>query len=88
MYRLRIREKLEKKLQKLEKKDKKRYEQVFKKAEEIIRNPHHYKNLRSPQQHLKRVHVDSNSVLLFSVDDEGCIVMLEEFKHHDEAYER
>jgi len=55
IYFIKIRECLDKILAKLEKKDKTRYEQIIKKIEEIKNSDDvdHYKNLRSPLQHLK-----------------------------------
>ncbi len=79
---------LDKVLNKLFKKNRKQYEMIMKKAEEIIENPHHYKNLRAPMQRYKRVHIDDHFVLIFSVEEETKTVTLEEFDHHDEIYEK
>ena len=56
------------------------------KIQEIRQNPQHYKNLRSPLQHLKSVHVDKSFVLLFSVDENLKKVTFEEFDHHHRIY--
>ena len=86
MYSLVISEVLDKKLSKLIRKDKKFYEVIMKKAEEILLNRQHYKNLRTPMQHLKRVHVGTHFVLIFSVDENRKIVTLEDYGHHDKIY--
>ena len=86
MYSLLIRPVLDKKLAKLYQKNKKQFEIIMKKAEEILQNPEHYKNLRAPLQHWKRVHIDGHFVLTFSVDRERKVVTLEDFAHHDEIY--
>lgn len=86
MYSLAIRPELDKILLKLTKKNKKHYDIIFSKVEEIIQNPQHYKNLRSPLNHLKRVHIDKNFVLTFSVDENTKTVTLEDFDHHDNVY--
>lgn len=86
MYELEIRPDLDLKFQKLSKKNKKQLEIIFKKVEEIIINPQHYKNLRKPLQHLKRVHIDKHFVLTFSVDENNKIVTLEDYEHHDKIY--
>ncbi|HLD18944.1 MAG TPA: hypothetical protein VJB90_02950 [Candidatus Nanoarchaeia archaeon] len=86
MYSLKIDEKLLKKLERLKKKDKRQVEIILKKAEEIVRNPHHYKNLRKPLQHWKRVHIESSFVLAFSVDETTKTVTLEDYDHHDNIY--
>ncbi len=86
IYDIDIKPSLDKKLEKLVKKNKNRYETIMKKVEEIIENPQHYKNLRKPLQHLKRVHIDKHFVLTFSVDDNSKTVTLEDFDHHDKIY--
>ncbi len=58
----------------------------MKKADEIVQNPQHYKNLRAPLQNLKRVHIDKSFVLTFSIDERTKIVILEDYDHHDNIY--
>lgn len=86
MYFIKIKPSLDEKFSKLSKKDKKQMEIISKKIEEIVQNPQHYKNLRSPLQHLKRVHIGKSFVLLFSVDDNTKTVTLENYDHHDIIY--
>ena len=86
MYTLKIKPGLEKTLKKLAKKNRVQLEIVFKKVEEILANPHRYKNLRTPLNDWKRVHVDKHFVLLFSVDEESKSVTLEDYDHHDNIY--
>ena len=86
MYTLKIKPGLEKTLKKLAKKNRVQVEIVFKKVEEILANPHRYKNLRTPLNDWKRVHVDKHFVLLFSVDEESKSVTLEDYDHHDNIY--
>lgn len=71
---------------KLVKKKPKQLEIIYKKIEEIRLNPHRYKNLRSPLQHLKRVHIDKSFVLVFSIDETNKIVTIEDYDHHDNIY--
>ena len=52
----------------------------------ILKNSHRFKNLRSPLQHLKRVHIDQHFVLTFSVDEISKTVTFEDFDHHDNIY--
>jgi len=68
MYTLSIRPSLKKKLEKLGSKNPKQAEIIAKKSEEIIIDPHRYKNLRVPLHHWKRVHIDKHFVLTFSID--------------------
>jgi len=86
MYSLEFRESVEKTLQKLAKRNPKQLEIIHSKLEEIKQNPHCYKNLKSPMQHLKRVHIDKSFVLVFSVNEESKIVVIEDFDHHDKIY--
>ena len=86
MYDLYIRPKLDKKFAKLAKKNPKQLEIIFKKVEEIVKNPHHYKNLRAPLQHWKRIHIDASFVMTFSIDEETKKVILEDYEHHDKIY--
>ena len=88
MYSLETKNNLDEKLKKLYKKDRKKYEIIIKKAEEVIKNPHHYKNLRAPLQFLKRVHIDKHFVLTFSVDEKTKTVTLEDFDHHNKIYSK
>ena len=86
MYSIDITPHLDRILQKLVKKNRKQYELIFRKIPQILRNPHRFKNLRSPLQHLKRVHIDQHFVLTFSVDEESKTVTFEDFDHHDNIY--
>lgn len=86
MYDLFIRPELDKEFSKLFKKDRKKYGIIMKKVEEILQNPYHYKNLRAPLQHWKRVHIDKHFVLAFSIDENTKTVILEDFEHHDNIY--
>ncbi|MCH8519145.1 MAG: hypothetical protein LAT82_00125 [Nanoarchaeota archaeon] len=86
MYSISIKEELDKKFKKLSKKNKKQLNIIFKKIEEICENPQHFKNLRKPLQHLKRVHIDTHFVLTFSVDENKKEITFEDFDHHDIIY--
>ncbi len=86
MYYLKIEPDLEKTLKKLAKKNKKQLGMILSKAEEIVENPHRYKNLRAPLNMWKRVHIDRHFVLVFSVDEESNSVTLEDYAHHNDIY--
>ena len=86
MYSLEVRPELDRKLLKLAKKNKKQLIIIRNKTEEILRNPHRYKNLRKPLQHWKRVHIDRHFVLTFSIDEETRTVTLEDYEHHEKIY--
>ncbi|MBR9693448.1 addiction module toxin RelE [Candidatus Woesearchaeota archaeon] len=81
---------LKKILAKLFKKDKKRYEILLKKVEEILvcEDIEHYKNLRKPLQHLKRVHIDTHFVLTFEYNKVDDSITFYDFDHHDVIYKQ
>jgi len=74
--------------EKLAKKNPKQLLIIEQKVEEIIQNPQHYKNLRAPLQHLKRVHIDGGFVLVFSVDETTKRIIFEDYDHHDTIFDR
>ena len=86
MYDFVLRKSVERIFFKLAKKSPRQLERIHRKIEEIIKNPHHYKNLRRPLQHLKRVHIDKSYVLIFSVDESKKVVIIEDYDHHDIIY--
>jgi len=86
MYNLRIRKTLEKTFQKLSRKNQKQLKIIEKKINEIRKNPHHYKNLKAPLQHLKRVHIDKSFVLVFSINENTKTIIIEDYEHHDKIY--
>ncbi|MCX6803717.1 MAG: addiction module toxin RelE [Candidatus Diapherotrites archaeon] len=69
-----ISEELKEIIKKLVKKEPKRAEILHKKIHQIINSDEftieHYKNLKSPKQNLKRVHIDKSFVLVFHYDKE------------------
>lgn len=87
MYAIALRKHLDKKFARLGKRSPSLLSAIHKKLPEIAANPHHFKNLEVPKQHLKRVHIGDKFVLLFSVDEMNKMVILEDFEHHDVAYE-
>ena len=72
---------------KIAKKNPKQLEIIEKKIEEIRKNPQHYKNLRKPLQHLRRVHIDKSFVVVFSIDESTKTVIIEDYNHHDKIYQ-
>ncbi len=83
-----VNEDLKKDLAKLSRKSPVRYKAVLKKINEVVaaKDMSHYKNLRAPMQHFKRVHIDSSFVLAFSYDKSTDFIRFTKLKHHDKAY--
>ena len=86
MYNFEVKLSLHKVLNKLAKRNPKLVKQITGKFREIIENPQHYKNLRKPLQHLKRIHIEKSFVLTFSVNEETKTVTFEDYDHHDNIY--
>jgi len=86
MYRLAIKEKLDKKFKKLQKKDNEMLRLIERKLEEVLENPYRFKPLRKPLQNKRRVHIGGAFVLVYEVNEEEKIVTLMEFDHHDDVY--
>jgi len=85
MYNLEVREEVDRVFGKLFKKDKVSFEYINKKIKEIRENPYHFKPLRAPLQNYRRVHI-GNFVLVYSINENTKTVIIERYKHHDEAY--
>ncbi|MFA5796764.1 MAG: addiction module toxin RelE [Candidatus Woesearchaeota archaeon] len=85
-----VEDELKKTVAKLFKKDKVTYEILMKKIEEILscKNMMHYKNLRSPMQDFKRVHVRGPFVLTFKYIASKDKVIFYDFDHHDYIYRK
>ena len=88
MYKVNPRPHLDKIFLKLSKKNPKQLKIIYNKVEEIVKNPHRYKNLRAPLDHWKGVHIDKHFVLTFSIDEETKTVILEDYDHHDYIYNK
>lgn len=86
MYSVEYRRSVERQFQKMAKKNPKKLEIILTKIDQICQNPYHYKNLRHPFQHLKRVHVDSSFVIVYSVDETSKLITIEDYDHHDNIY--
>lgn len=85
MYNLEVRESVDKIFKKLFRKDRVSFEYINKKIDEIRNFPYHFKPLKSPLQNFRRVHI-GNFVLVYSIDEKNKKVIIERYKHHDEAY--
>ena len=85
MYKLEIRENLNRVFFKLAKKDKVSFEYINKKVKEILVNPFHFKPLRAPMQNYRRIHI-GNYVLIYSINEGKKTIILEKYEHHDTIY--
>ncbi len=86
MYSLELRESVDRIFLKLTKKNPKQMRIIDNKIQQVLENPLHFKPLRAPMQHLRRVHIDKSFVLTYSVDEQKKIVIIEDYDHHDNIY--
>jgi len=86
MYKLSVKESLDRKLKKLGKKDRELLLLIDKKVKEILQDPSRFKPLKKPLQNKRRVHVGGSFVLIYEINEEKSIVTLVDFDHHDNIY--
>ena len=88
MRKFSIEEGLKKILKKLSKKDNALYMSLMGKIDEILNcdDVNHYKNLRKPLQHMKRVHITGSFVLTFRYVESEDKVIFYDFDHRDNIY--
>ncbi len=86
MYKLAIKESLDKKFKKLKKKDIDMLRLIDRKVQDILADPHRFKPLRKPLQNKRRVHVGGSSVLIYEINEKDKLVILLDFDHHDNIY--
>ncbi|MDO8480708.1 MAG: addiction module toxin RelE [Nanoarchaeota archaeon] len=84
-YSFELSSRLDKALQRLNRRDPVLHTYAQKKIIEIVENPLSYKNLKSPLQHLRRIHLGS-FVLTFSVDETKKSIFFRDLDHHDSIY--
>lgn len=88
MHNFSVEEDLQRTMSKLSKKDPAMFKDLLEKMDEIVQseNIDHYKNLRSPLQHLQRVHIRGSFVLTFRYLKSEDKVVFYDFDHHDRIY--
>ena len=86
MYKLAIKESLDKKFKRLQKKDKEMLRFIDRKVQDILEDPYRFKTLRKPLQNKRRVHVGGAFVLIYEINEKEKIVTLFDFDHHDNIY--
>lgn len=86
MYRLAIKESLDKKFKKLQKKDMELLQLIDRKVQDILADPCRFKPLRKPMQNKRRVHVAGSFVLVYEINEQEKLVTLLDFDHHDNIY--
>ncbi|MBT3408644.1 hypothetical protein HOD20_05885 [archaeon] len=92
MFDFDISDKLRKKLKKLGKRDKVLARIFYKKLNEVIEKNkisiNTYKNLKSPQNEYKRIHLTDNFILIFNVNIDTNYILFIDILHWDNAYKK
>jgi mRNA-degrading endonuclease RelE of RelBE toxin-antitoxin system len=71
MYKLAVKESLDKKFKRLRKKDKEMLRFINRKVQDILEDPYRFKTLRKPLQNKRRVHVGGSFVLIYEINEVG-----------------
>ena len=88
MHNFSVEENLRKIMNKLSRKDPTLFKDLLEKIDEILHceDVDHYKNLRQPLRHLKRVHIKGPFILTFRYIKGEDKVLFYDFDHHDRIY--
>jgi mRNA-degrading endonuclease RelE of RelBE toxin-antitoxin system len=82
MYKLAVKETLDRKFKRLRTKDRDLLGLIEKKVNEILTDPYRFKPLRKPLQNKRRVHVGGPFVLIYEIGEKEQLITL----HHDNIY--
>jgi len=86
MYKLAIKESLDRKFKRLRTKDKELLRLIDGKVNDILADPYRFKPLRKPLQIKRRVHVGGPFVLVYEINEREQTVTLLDLDHHDNIY--
>ena len=87
-YEFEIKNGLGRKLKKIKKKDTPFFQAVKQKIAQIVQHPTHYKPLKGDMKGIRRVHVKTSFVLIFTVDEKSKLVSFIDLDHHDVIYKK
>lgn len=86
MYSIRTKSKVDKLFSRLSSKNPKHLEMIFKKVQQIVKNPERFKPLRGDMHGSRRVHINKSFVLVYEVDEKNEIITIVDYNHHDNIY--
>ena len=86
MYTIAIKPNVDKIFTKLKKKNPKQLLIIFKKIEQIVENPYHFKPLKGDMHGARRVHIDKSFILIYEIDEKNNIIRILDYDHHDRIY--
>jgi mRNA interferase RelE/StbE/toxin YoeB len=81
MYSLEIKPSADKKFRKLAKKDREQLVRIRNKIQQILEDPHHFKQLKYPLDGSRRVQIGP-FVLVYEIDEESRTVTVLDYEHH------
>ena len=85
MYFLEVVERVDRIFKKLRKKDVAQLEALCRKINDLLEDPQQFKPLKSPMQHMRRLHIGS-FVLVYDIDEVRKVVTIRRYEHHDNVY--
>jgi len=86
MYSLATKPNVDKIFSKLKKKNPKQLHIIFKKIEQIVENPYHFKPLKGDMKGARRVHIDKSFVLIYEVNEKNKVIKILDYDRHDKIY--
>jgi len=86
MYAIATKPNIDKIFLKLKNKDPEQLKIVYRKIEQIIMNPYHFKPLRGDMHGSRRVHIGKSFVLVYEIYEKEKVVTLLDYDHHDKIY--
>jgi mRNA-degrading endonuclease RelE of RelBE toxin-antitoxin system len=86
MFKLAIKESLDRKFKRLLTKDKEMLRLIENKVNDILADPYRFKPLRKPMLNKHRVHGGGPFVLVYEINEKEQLVTLLDFDHYDNIY--
>ena len=71
----------------MKRKNPKQLEIIVKKLEHILEDPYRFKPLRSDMKNYREVHIDKHFVLVYSINEDKKVLILEDYGHHEKIFE-
>ncbi len=86
LYSLDARDGVKDTFKKLERKNPKQLQIIRNKIIHILEDPHKFKPLGGDRHGEWEVHIDKHFVLVYSIDEENKVVILEDYDHHEAIF--
>jgi YafQ family addiction module toxin component len=86
MFSIETKSKVDRVFSRLQRKNPKQLLIIYKKVEQIVKDPYHFKPLRGDMHGARRVHIDKSFVLVYEIDSKKNVITLLDYDHHDNIY--